>query len=128
VTSGSSSGRAEPDVSADADPYTGYLLYEPSAGAGNELQAGWGGTSFVAPQFNGSTAVMDQALGHRVGFVNPVMYRPAAGHHSPLNPLNTSGTSNDNLFYTGTAGTRYNPATGLGTPDFGALISQLQHR
>ena len=128
VTTGSSSGRAEPDVSADADPYTGYLLYEPSAGAGNEMQGGWGGTSFVAPQLNGSAAVMDQALGHRVGFVNPVMYRLAAGHNSPLNPLNTSGTSNDNLFYTGTAGTRYNPATGLGTPDFGALISQLQHR
>lgn len=126
VTTGSGTGRAEPDVSADADPYTGYLLYEPSAGAGNELQGGWGGTSYVAPQLNGSAAVMDQALGHRVGFVNPVMYRLAAGDTSPLNPLNTSGTSNDNLFYTGTSGTRYNPATGLGTPDFGALISQLQ--
>lgn len=128
VTKGHSAGRAEPDVSADADPETGYLLYEPSAGAGNELQGGWGGTSFVAPQLNGSAAVIDSALGHRVGFVNPVMYRMAAGRKSPLNPLSTSGTSNDNLFYTGTEGTRYNPATGLGTPDFGALLAQLQRR
>lgn len=128
ATKGSSSGRAEPDVSADADPYTGYLLYKPSAGAGNELQGGWGGTSFVAPQLNGSAAVMDQALGRRVGFVNPVLYGLATGRKSPLNPLSTSGTSNDNLYYTGSRGSRYNPATGLGTPDFGALISQLHHR
>lgn len=128
VTTGHGTGRAEPDVSADADPYTGYVLYEPSAGAGNGLQGGWGGTSFVAPQLNGSAAVMDQALGHRVGFLNPALYNLAAGKKSPLNSLNTSGTSNDNLYYTGTAGTRYNPATGLGTPDFGGIIAQLQHR
>jgi subtilase family serine protease len=36
VTSGYSSGRAVPDLSADADPYTGYLLYEPSARAAGE--------------------------------------------------------------------------------------------
>jgi len=128
VTSGADSGRAEPDFSADADPETGYLLYEPSAGAGNELQGGWGGTSFVAPQFNGSAAVIDSALGRRVGFLNPTMYRLAAGGNSPVHPLNASGTSNDNLYYTGKSGTRYNPATGLGTPDFGALIAQLRHR
>jgi len=49
ITTGWGSGRAEPDVSADADPYSGYLLYEPSAPGGTTLQAGWGGTSFVAP-------------------------------------------------------------------------------
>ena len=38
------------------------------------LQGGWGGTSFVAPQLNGSTAVIDSALGHRVGFWNPSIY------------------------------------------------------
>lgn len=128
VTTGQASGRVEPDVSADADPYTGYLLYEPSAVGSKELQGGWGGTSFVAPQLNGSAAVMDQALGHRVGFLNPALYDLAAGKDSPLNTLDTSGTSNDNLYYTGTAGTRYNPATGLGTPDFGGILSQLRHR
>jgi kumamolisin len=30
VTSGYGTGRAAPDVSTDADPYSGYLLYEPS--------------------------------------------------------------------------------------------------
>ncbi|MGO9207155.1 MAG: protease pro-enzyme activation domain-containing protein, partial [Candidatus Limnocylindrales bacterium] len=88
VTTGFGSGRAVPDVSADADPETGYLLYEPSfAGVGQEpLQGGWGGTSFVAPQLNGSTAVIDSFLGHRVGFWNPVIYSVATGPNSPFTP------------------------------------------
>ena len=39
LVSGSGSGRAEPDLSADADPESGYLLYEPSAVAGGESGA-----------------------------------------------------------------------------------------
>ncbi|RNI20326.1 S53 family peptidase [Flexivirga caeni] len=127
ISRATSSGRAEPDVSADADPYTGYLLYEPSAPSGKPaLQAGWGGTSYVAPQLNGSAAVIDSALGHRVGFLNPALYRLAAGIASPMLPLNRAGTTNDNLYYTGTPGTKYNPATGLGTPNLGQLITDLK--
>ena len=121
--SGSGAGRAMPDVSADADPYSGYLLYSPSfAQVGQPvLQGGWGGTSFVAPQLNGSTAVIDSALGHRVGFWNPSIYAAAQTNNSPFNPLNTQGTSNDNLYYTGQPGTRYNQGVGLGIPDLTAL-------
>jgi len=73
VVSGSGSGRAEPDLSANTDPESGYLLYEPSfAGVGQPtFQSGWGGTSFVAPQFNGSTAVIESYLGHRIGLWKP---------------------------------------------------------
>ena len=129
VTSGSGSGRAVPDVSADADPYTGYLLYEPSfAGvSGPVLQGGWGGTSFVAPQMNGSTAVIDSALGHRVGFWNPSIYAAANSFSSPFNPLDTAGTSNDNLFYTGNPGEPYNQGVGLGIPDLTALAADFNH-
>lgn len=125
TTTGSSSGRAEPDLSTNADPYTGSLLYEPSAGD-TPLQGGWGGTSFVAPQFNGTTAVMNQAVGHRVGFWNPALYGLATTGKSPVTPLNTSGGSNDNLYYSGTPGTLYNPATGLGVPDFGKFVADLK--
>ena len=106
VTSGTGSGRAVPDVSADADPYSGYLLYSPSfAQAGDPvLEGGWGGTSFVAPQLNGSTAVIDSALGHRVGFWNPRIYAAAQGTGSPFTELDQAGTGNDNLYYTGTPG------------------------
>jgi subtilase family serine protease len=124
---GGGTGRAVPDLSADADPFSGYLLYNPSAVAAGQLalQPGWGGTSFVAPQFNGSTAVIDSYLGHRIGLWNPSLYRFAAGHASPVTPLSQAGTGNDNLFYTGNPGQLYNPATGLGVPNLAAYASDL---
>jgi subtilase family serine protease len=127
VISGRDSGRAEPDLSADADPFSGYLLYEPSfAGVGQPvLQGGWGGTSFVAPQFNGSTAVIDSSLGHRVGFWNPEVYAAARGAGSPVTPLDQQGTTNDNIYYTGTPGTIYNEGAGLGYPNLAALAGRL---
>jgi subtilase family serine protease len=123
LVSGGGSGRAVPDLSADADPETGYLLYEPSAAT--VLEGGWGGTSFIAPQLNGSTAVIDSYLGHRVGFLNPSLYSLAAGSGSPVTPLNTASTSNDNIFYTGNPGALYNEATGLGVPNLTKLAQDL---
>jgi kumamolisin len=128
LSGGVGDGRAVPDVSADADPYSGYLLYEPSfAQAGAPvLQGGWGGTSFVAPQLNGSTAVIDSAVGHRVGFWNPSIY--AAAHNSyssPFTQLNQVGTSNDNLYFTANPGESYNEAVGLGIPNLTALSSDF---
>jgi kumamolisin len=123
LVSGSGSGRAVPDVSADADPYSGYLLYEPSASPA--LEGGWGGTSFIGPQFNGSTAVIDSVLGHRIGLWNPNLYSFAAGPDSPVTPLNQTGTGNDNIFYTGNPGELYNEATGLGVPDLAKFASDL---
>jgi kumamolisin len=125
VTSGFGTGRVTPDVSADADPFTGYLLYFSEFTSGGSLQAGWGGTSFVAPQFNGATALIDSALGHRVGFWNTSIYRFATQWHSPFTPLDTAGTSNDNLYYTGTPGQLFNVGTGLGTPDFARLAADF---
>jgi kumamolisin len=127
LVSGSGYGRAEPDLSADADPESGYLLYEPSAvAAGNPaLQGGWGGTSFVAPQFNGSAAVIDSYVGHRIGLWNPAIYSLAAGPDSPVTPLSQASTSNDNIFYTGNPGELYNEATGLGVPDLAKFASDL---
>jgi kumamolisin len=124
---GAGSGRAVPDVSADADPYSGYVLYEPSAVAAGfpALEGGWGGTSFTSPQFNGSTAVIDSYLGHRIGLWNPNLYAFAAGPDSPVTPLNQVGTGNDNLFYTGNPGQLYNPATGLGVPNLAQFARDL---
>ena len=127
LVSGGGSGRAEPDLSADADPESGYLLYEPSAvQSGNPvLEGGWGGTSFVAPEFNGSTAVIDSYLGHRIGLWNPSIYSFAASSASPVTPLNQASTSNDNIFYTGNPGERYNEATGLGVPNLAKFAADL---
>ncbi|MBU6495935.1 MAG: S53 family peptidase [Acidobacteria bacterium] len=127
VTSGTGSGRNVPDLSTNADPFTGYLEYSPSFadpsnnGGGPLLEGGWGGTSFVAPQLNGSTALIDAYVGHRVGFWNPTIYSAATSDWSPFTPLSTSGPSNDNLYFSGQPGTVYNPSTGLGTPNLSAL-------
>jgi kumamolisin len=130
ITSGVQiSGRVQPDVSTDADPYSGYLLYEPSASqSGNPaLEGGWGGTSFVAPQLNGSAAEIDSYLGHRVGFWNPSIYAFAASGRDPFTPLNAVGASSDNLYYTGGGnGSLYNPGSGLGTPNLSALAADFR--
>jgi kumamolisin len=123
VISGSGTGRVTPDVSADADPQTGYLVYGASFG-GDDL-AEYGGTSFVAPQMNGSTAVIDSFLGHRAGFWNPAIYRAAVSGNSPFTQLNTAGTSNDNIYYTGNPGGFYNQGIGLGIPDLAKLASDF---
>ncbi|HEY8028915.1 MAG TPA: S53 family peptidase [Gaiellaceae bacterium] len=122
-------GRATPDLSADADPETGYLvLYNfgdssnPSAPPSFEQ---FGGTSFVAPQLNGAAAAIDSLLGHRVGFWNPAMYKFAVSKNSPFTPLDATGTSNDNLYYTGTKGNIYNVGSGLGTPDLAKLAGDF---
>lgn len=120
VVKGTARTRAVPDLSADADPDTGYEVYDAQ---------GWndyGGTSFVAPQFAASAAVIDQFLGRRAGFWNPWIYRLASQHGSPFVPLRHMGTTNDNLYYTGHPHTVYNAASGLGIPHLWALAKRLE--
>jgi kumamolisin len=79
----------------------------------------------VAPQFNGSTAVIDSYLGDRVGFWNPAIYGMGLGFgSSPFTQLSTASTSNDNL-YTGNPGQAYNQAVGLGIPDLTKMAARL---
>ncbi|MCL6452658.1 MAG: S53 family peptidase [Alicyclobacillus sp.] len=124
IVQGTGSGRNVPDLSMDADPQTGYAVYSQLFGGGGWSQ--YGGTSFVAPQLAGITALINEYAGQRVGFWNGQIYRFATSAHSPFTPLNATGSSNDNEFYTGTAGTVYNPATGLGTPDVYALAQAFK--
>jgi kumamolisin len=129
ISGSANGGREVPDLSADADPYTGYILYSPSDagqdGIASPIQPGWGGTSFVAPELNGTAAVIDSALGRRTGFWNPAIYKFAQTSSSPFTPLDATGTNNDNLYYTGTAGTLYNPGAGLGIPNLTQLAEDF---
>jgi kumamolisin len=118
VTAGSGFGRAVPDLATNGDPQTGYLVWAPSVGG----LAEYGGTSFVDPQMNGSTAVIDSYLGHRVGFWNPVIYSAVAnGANGLFTNINTAGTDNDNIYYTGNPGDQYNEGIGLGQPDLARI-------
>ena len=122
VTTGLGTGRAEPDLATDGDPQTGYLVYGASIGGLDEA----GGTSFVDPQLNGSNAVIDSYLGHRVGFWNPYLYAAALSPNSPFTQLKQASTSNDNIYYTGNPGEPYNVGIGLGEPDLAKLAGDFR--
>jgi subtilase family serine protease len=111
-------GRNLPDVALNADPYSGYLLYQ-----GGSWAANWGGTSFVAPQLNGVFALITQSTGGRIGWINPQLYAAfAAQGYSSGSPF-YAVTSGDNEFYT--SAQSYNPATGLGSLNVGNLANAL---
>jgi kumamolisin len=104
-------GRNVPDVSANADPETGYVVFYTSSETGYSEQTFWGGTSFVAPQLNGVSALYGQLHG-RLGLLNPLLYAAQYQRRAaPLNPI----AYGDNWFYSGRNG--YSPAVGLGTLD-----------
>jgi len=111
-------GRNVPDVSLNADPETGYLVFF----NGKWIQ-GYGGTSFVAPQLNGIFTLIASAKGTRVGTPGPQLYSTfksmGYGAGSPFRPV-TAGT---NLYYASKAS--FNPATGLGTLDVANLARSL---
>ncbi|MDE3155266.1 MAG: peptidase S53 [Acidobacteriota bacterium] len=111
-------GRNLPDVSLDADPFTGFLLYFEGG-----WSAGWGGTSFVAPQLNGVSALLAQKAHGRIGLWNPMLYRLKDGYHSRRwSPL-VDITAGDNWFYNGMPG--YEPGAGLGVLDVANLASAI---
>ncbi|MGC8480240.1 MAG: S53 family peptidase [Acidimicrobiales bacterium] len=148
LSSGSANGmRAVPDISVNADPQTGYAVYDPqfTAAYGAPI-VDFGGTSFSAPQLNAAATVIDSALGHRVGFWNPLVYSLAKGANSPFTPLDSNTVQgannyrtvgqasiapganyvNGNLYYTGTPGAIYNPGSGLGIPNLTTLALDLK--
>jgi kumamolisin len=111
-------GRNVPDISFNADPDTGYVLYYTSDQDGFAVDQFFGGTSFVAPQLAGVSALLGQYVGgHRIGLLNYPLYALALtgqAYRNPGAPLHAI-TSGNNWFYQGRNG--YSPAAGLGTLD-----------
>jgi subtilase family serine protease len=101
-----------PDVALNADPYTGYSLVS-STDPGPGLTYNGGGTSFVAPQLNGISALLEQSVGGRVGLWNPQIYAMQLvygyGPNSPFNDI----TAGDNWYFAGHSG--YDQGSGLGS-------------
>jgi kumamolisin len=110
-------GRNVPDVSFNADPETGYVIYYTSSVSGFGILSFIGGTSFVAPQLNGVSALLGQYLHGRLGLLNFPLYQlglTGQGYAGPRAPLHAIRYG-DNWFYYGRNG--YSPAAGLGTLD-----------
>jgi kumamolisin len=100
----SGKGRMVPDVSADADPNTGYTIFV----HGQSIVEG--GTSAVAPLYSGLFA----ALGTKLGFVSPKLW----ANQLCFNDI----TQGNNGFYRATQGP--DPCSGLGSP-IGTKIAAL---
>jgi subtilase family serine protease len=118
--------REVPDVSADADPYTGYLIYYEGS------WTGIGGTSAAAPLWAAFTALVDASsscAGKSIGFANPLLYNAAASAYSSDFTDVTSGNNDytPDLYAGGLypAGTGYDMASGLGSPDGATLPATL---
>jgi subtilase family serine protease len=143
-------GRAVPDISAIADPNTGYLIGETQTfpdGSVKYSEYRLGGTSLSSPIMAGIMALADQAAGHPHGFANPVFYSLAgsASFTDIVNPASTVAvvrtnynnsvdasaglnyglrTMNQTLSLQTTPG--YDDVTGLGTPT-SFFLSMLSH-
>jgi kumamolisin len=116
--------REVPDVSADADPATGYVIYY----GGHWLS--FGGTSAAAPLWAAFIALTNSSAscgGTPVGFLNPALYQVAGSGYS----ANFSDVTSGNNDWSGTnghlypAGTGYDMASGLGTPVGSTLAASL---
>lgn len=119
--------REVPDVSADADPNSGYAVYCTVSAAGCS-SSGWivvGGTSAAAPFWAGSTALMNQYLQSkgvaRVGSSNSALY----GVYNSAQAADSfhDVSAGNNLYYPASAG--YDMASGLGSPNVAALAQAL---
>jgi kumamolisin len=109
---GSQKGRGVPDVGGDADPATGYRVRV------DGQESVIGGTSAVAPLWAGLTALMNQKLGHPVGFLNPLIYGSKSGNGS-FHDI----TAGNNGAYKSKTG--WDPCTGWGSPNGANLLNAL---
>jgi len=100
--------RGVPDVSADADPQTGYNVLV------DGTTAVYGGTSAVAPLWAGLIARINATAGHSAGLVNPALY----GQPSALHDI----TQGNNGGFAASPG--WDACTGLGSPD-GAKVAAV---
>ena len=116
ASSSANGGRGVPDVSADADPQTGYEVLV------DGTRQVIGGTSAVAPLWAALSARLAQGLGRPLGLLQPALYAGvAAGTAQPGFRDITSGTNGKYR-----AGRGWDACTGLGVPDGDALLAVLR--
>jgi kumamolisin len=126
--------RETPDVSANADPYTGYAefcLPPPKKYDADSNCAippiGWfqiGGTSLSSPLWGALIADRDGHFGTRSGNINAWIYAlSGTDSHAFFHDITGTGQPmNNNGFYPAASG--YDEATGLGSPNFAAFITR----
>jgi kumamolisin len=128
INPGHFAGRAIPDVAANADPNTGYLVM--SGGKFGIV----GGTSASAPLWASLITRISALIGNPAGNFNALLYSkfgPASespgGHQSPLRDI-VSGNNDTDRLLDGqfTAGKGWDACTGWGVPIGSNLLNALK--
>ena len=104
-------GRGVPDVAANADPATGYRIRV------DGTEGLIGGTSAAAPLMAGLVALINEKIGRSLGFINELIYAPGASSLFRDITIGTNGAFS--------AGTGWDPCTGLGSPVGDAMAAAL---
>jgi subtilase family serine protease len=140
--------RVVPDISALADPYTGFQIeirpYDDDNGTQGPLTAEtYGGTSLASPIIAAMMALTQQATGRVIGFANPALYaldKAAPSAFQDILPNPASGSSVKAVTFTSSLGSflvtlgrdtslkvskGYDEVTGIGTPQVGLLSQYL---
>jgi hypothetical protein len=102
--------RGVPDVAGVADPETGYVVDV------DGQQMVIGGTSAVAPLWAALVARLNQALGKRLGFINPTLYALAGVFRDIVNGTNGAFSARPG----------WDACTGLGVPIGNKLLASLK--
>jgi len=112
------SGRAIPDVAAQADPATGYRVYV----HGQKMVLG--GTGAAASLWAGLIARANQALGVNLGYFNTSLYRSIGLTDAFRHVVSgNNGVGSSKGF---SAAAPWNAAAGWGTPDGRKLIAEFR--
>jgi subtilase family serine protease len=85
-------GRQVPDVSALADPFTGFPIIFTSSGS-TFIEAGVGGTSLASPIFTAIWAIADQYNGKPLGHAGQIVAKLKAGQILDVLPTNDLETA-----------------------------------
>jgi subtilase family serine protease len=132
--------RGTPDISMSAAVNGGAIVFWSFPGEGPGGFNIVGGTSEASPLFSGVVAIADQAAGHDLGLLNPTLYSRGDGFGSGAVDVTRGNTTvtfenpADEEFpgthtVPGFSAVRgYDMATGLGTADGTALVSELAGR
>lgn len=119
------SARTTADVSYNASVYTAILVYQSIPGEASGFYF-YGGTSEGAPQWAAITALADQAAGHPLGALNPLLYRIAQNrseYRADFHDITQGQNGLNGPGYAAAPG--YDLPTGLGSPDVANLIATL---
>ncbi|HUC10412.1 MAG TPA: S53 family peptidase [Stellaceae bacterium] len=120
INPGAFAGRAIPDVAANADPATGYVVM-----SGGRLGV-VGGTSAAAPLWGSLITRINALLNGRMGNFNALLYG-VLGPNGVLRDI-TSGNNDTDGLLDGrfAAGPGWDACTGWGAPDGAKLLAALQ--